>query len=211
MQNYLAKIKKEVIVSTGMATLKEIENVVNIYKKTNINNLFLLHCVSNYPCSIKSLNLKSMKLLKKFVNNRIGYSDHSEGNIASIVAVTLGAKIIEKHFTLDKSMSGPDHKASSSPEEFKSLIEEIRKTEDSLGSSVKVVQSEEYGMKKISRKSIVYSKNLTKNHVITKDDITLKRPGTGLYSDKMHIFLNKKILSDVKKDQILKPSDFDEN
>ena len=160
LHKYLATTGKPVIISTGMATIKEISSTLKIYK--NKGNIALLHCVSNYPCSITSLNLNSLKLLKKYFKCTIGYSDHSSGNLASCLSVVLGSMIIEKHFTLNKKMSGPDHKASCTPSELKNMINEIRQTELILGKEKKEKQREEKEMSKISKKSLFYNMNLKK-------------------------------------------------
>jgi N,N'-diacetyllegionaminate synthase len=199
LHNFLAKTKKKVIISTGMSSMKEIEAVLKIYKKYKNNNYSLLHCVSNYPCSDKSLNLRNILTLKKKFKCKVGFSDHSIGNQASIISVGYGASIIEKHFTLSKSLNGPDHLASSTPKEFKSLVLDINRSSKMLGSYDRKIQNEEKIMRKISRKSIIFNKNLEKGHKLRESDITLIRPGTGLGGDKIQFFLNKKLKRKVKK------------
>ena len=120
MHQYLAKKNKKVIISTGMANNKEIENCLKIYKKYSNKNFVLLHCVSNYPCSLKSLNMSVIPLMKKKYKCQIGYSDHSSGSSAAVLSFALGARVFEKHFTINKNLKGPDHKASALPEEFRS-------------------------------------------------------------------------------------------
>ena len=143
LHEYLSKTDKEVIISTGMATKDEVNDVLSIYKKNKMIKPYLLHCISNYPCSDESINLNVLNFLKTINEGRIGFSDHSVGNHATLCAIVLGAQIIEKHFTFDKNMSGPDHKASSNVKEFKSLVEDIRKMEMLLGSDEKVIYEEE--------------------------------------------------------------------
>lgn len=203
----IAKTKKNVIIATGMATLEEIEEVVNIYPERN--KITLLHCVSNYPCSNESLNLRSINTLKSKFNTNVGFSDHTIGSLASIISISLGAKVIEKHFTLDKNLPGPDHKASSTFIEFVDLVKSIRSAEIALGSSIKQCQNEEKQMLTISRKSIVYSDDLRKGEKITIDNIALKRPGTGLYSKEIKNILGKRLKHDVFKDHILNWSDLE--
>ncbi len=208
LHEFLAKKNKEVIISTGMSTLDEIKETINIYKKYKNKKFSLLHCISNYPSSDKSLNLKNIYTLKNLFKCKVGFSDHSEGNIASIIAISFGAKIIEKHFTLNNKMSGPDHKASSTPNEFLDLVNSIRRTEIMKGSYKKNVQFEEKEMRMISRKSFVYKKNFKKNHILKEKDLNLIRPGNGLTGNKIKIILNKKLKKDVFKDNLINFNDF---
>lgn len=201
MHNFLARTGKKVIISTGMSLMKEIEDVIKIYKKFKNKKYSLLHCVSNYPCSDKSLNLKNILTLKKKFKCEVGFSDHSVGNQASIVSIGYGATIIEKHFTKSKSLDGPDHLASSTPKEFQSLVSDLRRTKNMLGSLNRKIQKEEIIMRKISRKSMIYNKDLEKGYKIQNSDINLIRPGTGLTGDKIKFFLNKKLKRNVKKYQ----------
>ncbi|MDB9340923.1 N-acetylneuraminate synthase family protein [Nodularia spumigena CS-589/07] len=129
LQRYIASTGNPTIVATGMAGLGEIEQVVDLYEEVGNPNLVLLHCVSNYPCSDQSLNLRAMNTLAQAFSLPVGFSDHSEGFLAAVIAVSMGAKVIEKHFTLDKAMSGPDHRASSTPEEFAQLVQNVRRAE----------------------------------------------------------------------------------
>ena len=200
LHKYLASTGKPIIISTGMATIKEISSTLKIYNKKK-GNVSLLHCVSNYPCTLKSLNLNSLKTLKKFFNCTIGYSDHSKGNLASCLSVVLGSKIIEKHFTLDKNMVGPDHKASCTPTELKSMICDIRKTELILGREIKKKQKEENEMSKISRKSLFYSMSLKKNSLIKKNTLIALRPGYRVSPMNIPKILGKKIKCDVKMNE----------
>ena len=201
LHEYLAATNKNVIIATGMATLGEVDEALSLYEdKTNIA---LLHCVSNYPCSKESLNLRAMTTLKNTFNVQVGFSDHSIGPHAASLAVALGASIVERHFTLDKTLPGPDHKASSTPAEFRDYINYIRAAETALGSSRKQCQEEEAQMASVSRKSIVLRHGLKEGHVMTKDDLTLKRPGTGLYAREMKNILNRRVRTDLAKDHIL--------
>ena len=143
LHKYLSKTKKKIIISTGMSSLKEIKKCLKLYNKKNV---ILMHCVSSYPADEKSLNLNCLPLLKKLSSN-IGFSDHSIGNTASTVAVSLGAKVIEKHFTLDNNMKGPDHFFSLNPKKLKEFINQIRNTEKKLGLAKKECQSDERKIK----------------------------------------------------------------
>ena len=204
LHKYLARLKKPVIISTGMSNLREIENCLNIYKKFKNNKIILLHCVSNYPCSNKSLNLKSISLLQNKFKLMVGYSDHSIGNKAAIISVALGAVLIEKHFTIDRSLPGPDQKTSITPDELKKIIYEIHLTKEILGKYQKKCQKEEFEMKKISRKSLTLNRDIKKNQKIIRQFLTLKRPGTGiLFANKSKV-LGKYARKDLKKDHQIK-------
>ena len=161
LHNFLNKNAREVIISTGMSTLREISNTLKIYnkKKTKIT---LLHCVSNYPCSDRSLNLNNITTLKNTFKLPIGFSDHSGNKIAAITAMGLGCRIIERHITLSKKMKGPDHSASDDPKQFQKYVKLIRNNEQILGDFRKKIQKEEIEMLKTSRKRIYYLKDLKK-------------------------------------------------
>ena len=205
---YLAKNKKKVLISTGMSNLEEINQCVKIYKKYSNNNYVLLHCVSNYPCSLKSLNLKAISLIKERFKTKVGYSDHSNGNLAAVASVVLGASVVEKHFTINRGLPGPDQKASSTPNEFSKMVREIRKTELILGKKIKKCQKEELQMSKVSRKSLTLIKNLKKMQVLKRNYLKLKRPGTGIYFNKIDKLLGKKARKDFKKNYQIKEKDF---
>lgn len=197
LQRYIASACKPTIVATGMACLGEIEQVVDLYEEVGNPNLLLLHCVSNYPCSDQSLNLRAMKTLAQAFSLPVGFSDHSEGFLAAVVAVSMGAKVIEKHFTLDKAMSGPDHRASSTPEEFAQLVQYVRRTEVMLGSSRKTCQPEERQMAMVSRKSIVLARSMQVGEEVTLSDIRMMRPGTGLGSSLIPKVIGQKVRKDL--------------
>lgn len=193
LQKFIASCGKPSIVATGMASLGEIEKVCDIYRNVNNNDLILLHCVSNYPCADESINMSVMKTLNQAFQIPVGYSDHSVGNTAAILATTFGAKVIEKHFTLDKKLPGPDHRASSTPDEFSELVLQVRRAEKMLGNPVKKCQSEELQMAEVSRKSIVLSKELKAGEVVAQECLALKRPGTGVSSVYLDYFIGKKV------------------
>lgn len=210
LQAFIASTGKISIVSTGMATLGETEEVVNIYRKYgNHDKLVLLHCVSNYPCTHESLNLKVIQTLKKAFQTEIGFSDHSVGPLASALAVALGATVVEKHFTLDKNLPGPDHKASSTPDEFKELVDTIRQAEVSLGSQYKECQEEEREMGEVSRKSLTLVRPVKKGEQIIEEHLTLKRPGTGLRGNFNKYILGQKAKRDLEANTKLSLADID--
>ena len=207
LQKFLASTGKPVVVATGMASLGEIEYVTNIFQEASNENIVLLHCVSNYPCSDASINLKAMNTLKKAFQLPVGFSDHSKGSLAACLSVAFGAKVIEKHFTLDKSMEGPDHRASSSPKEFSDLVKNVRRAETILGSLKKHCQEEERQMASVSRKSIVLSKDCSRGTILEERHLVLRRPGTGILSHHLSGFIGAVLKSDLPAGAMLKWSD----
>ena len=203
----ISSFNKKTIVSTGMCTLHEINKITNIFSKKK--NLSLLHCTSLYPCPSEECNLLSItKLKKKFKNIEIGFSDHTLGTTAAPAAVALGAKIIEKHITINNSMIGPDHKASLNFKNFSKMVEKIREIEKLMGKEVKKPTSgEKKNIKKI-RRGLVYKRNLDKNYIIKKNDLALKRPLLGLEPDGENKVLGKKLKKNVLEDQPVKIRDF---
>ncbi len=207
---YIAKKNKPIILSTGMCVIQEIEEAVEWIEKTGNKEISLLHCTSNYPTSFDEVNMNSMITLKNRFSYRIGYSDHTEGIIIPIMAVSLGAKIIEKHFTLDRNMEGPDHKASLNPTEFKTMVDSIRNIETAFGSYVKQPTDNEKKTMLAARKSIVITKDLKKGYVLRKEDLCIKRPGNGVAPKYLDHFINKKIMHDMEQDSIIKLTDIEE-
>lgn len=182
---YLRKIgsfKNEVILSTGMATLGEIEAAIDILIKagTKKENITVLHCNTEYPTPFEDVNLLSMKTISKAFGVKVGYSDHTKGIEVPIAAVSLGAEIIEKHFTLDRNLPGPDHKASLDPKELKEMVLAIRNIEKALGNGIKKPSASETKNIVIARKSIVAKTKIKKGELFTEDNLTTKRPGNGL-------------------------------
>lgn len=211
LQKYLASTKKPVIIATGMATIGEIDTVVDIYRQEQNENICLLHCVSNYPCSNESLNLKAMTTLAASFQLPVGFSDHSIGDMAAGLSIALNAKVIEKHFTLDKSMPGPDHKASSTPDEFRLLVNTIRLAELMLGSPHKKCQPEEMQMAMVSRKSLVATRNISAGEIIKESDLGLKRPGTGLMAAEQDRLIGRKTTRAIPLNKLISWLDVEEN
>ncbi len=178
----IAKLNKQIILSTGMADLGEIEDALDILVKygTHVENITVLHCTTEYPAPFSEVNLNAIKTIKKAFKVNIGYSDHTKGFEIPIAAVALGAKIIEKHFTLDRNMEGPDHKASLEPDELKKMISAIRNVEIALGSGIKKPSPSEIKNIEIARKSIISINKIIKGEAFTEKNIGIKRPGTGL-------------------------------
>jgi N-acetylneuraminate synthase len=199
--------KKPLILSVGMSTISEIRKTIEFYKKKKMSKITLLHCVSNYPCSPKSLNLKTMLKLKKLFKLPVGFSDHSKGNSAAILAVGLGATMIEKHFTINKNLSGPDHKASASPKEFSTFVKTIREAEMIFGDDQKKCQLEEKEMRSIARKSITLKKSMKRGEIIRYRDIVMKRPGTGLNGQKINTVIGRKLKKNFKRDYQIRKQD----
>lgn len=182
---YLKKIasyKEPVILSTGMCELSDIENVINLLIANGVpkDKITVLHCNTEYPTPMKDVNLKAMLEIKEKFGVKIGYSDHTEGIEVPIAAVALGATVIEKHFTLDKNMEGPDHKASLEPSELKAMVKSIRNIEQALGTGHKTVSDSERKNIEIARKSIVAAKDIKEGEIFTEENITVKRPGNGI-------------------------------
>lgn len=182
---YLKKIasyKEPVILSTGMCELSDIENAINVLVANGVSKdtITVLHCNTEYPTPMKDVNLKAMLEIKEKFGVEIGYSDHTEGIEVPIAAVALGATVIEKHFTLDKNMEGPDHKASLEPSELKAMVKSIRNIEQALGSGHKTISESERKNIEIARKSIVAAKDIKEGDIFTEDNITVKRPGNGI-------------------------------
>lgn len=177
---YIAKANKPMIVSTGMSNLQEVGSAVRAIKDNGNNKISLLHCTSNYPTAYEDVNLNAMITLKNEFKLPVGYSDHTKGIEIPIAAVAMGARIIEKHFTLDKNMEGPDHKASLTPQELNQMVFSIRNIEKALGTGIKECNKAEENTKKIARKSIVASKGIKGGEIITYSNIAFKRPGGGL-------------------------------
>ena len=210
LQRYIASTGVPTIVATGMATLGEIEEVTRIYEEANNPHLILLHCVSNYPCSDMSLNLRAMQTMTRAFSLPIGFSDHSEGYLAAVASVALGGRVIEKHFTLDKSLPGPDHKASSNPDEFYDLVRSVRRVEVMLGRGHKSCQPEERQMAKLARKSLVLRRSLHAGQRLTHSDLELKRPGMGISASFLPEILDKVVRRDLSAGYRLKWADLEE-
>jgi N,N'-diacetyllegionaminate synthase len=204
---HIAQKKTPVILSTGMAVIDEINEAVETIKKEGNNEIVLLHCTTNYPCSLENVNLKAINTLKKEFGLLVGYSDHTEGIIVSAMAVVLGACVIEKHFTLDKSLQGPDHKASLEPKELKELVKLIRETEKILGNGLKVPMESEKENTPIARKSIVAARDIKEGEMIKEDMLAIKRPGTGILPKHINEVVGRMAIKEIKKDSLLALSD----
>ena len=200
----IGKLNKKVIMSTGMANLSEIESALDILTKAGTKDITVLHCNTEYPTPMEDVNLKAMKIIKNAFKVTVGYSDHTLGIEVPVAAVAMGAKVIEKHFTLDKKMEGPDHRASLEPEELKSMIEAIRNIEKAKGTGIKKPSKSEKKNKTVARKSIVAKRDIKKGEVFKKDNLIIKRPGTGISPMKWDKVLGKIAKRDFEEDELIK-------
>jgi N,N'-diacetyllegionaminate synthase len=207
LHEVIASFKKFTIISTGMASQEEIHAVVNIYKK-NECPFALLHTTSQYPTPIENANLKRISVLREKFNCEVGFSDHTQGSTAAIVATGLGANIFEKHFTLDSNLDGPDHKASANPKQLKQYIDDIRLADLALGDPGFTRTKDEEGMALTSRKSLHTSKELIKGHIITLEDMKLTRPGSGLYWSQKNLILGRVLDKDLPENSLIQLEDF---
>jgi len=201
-----ASLFKKVILSTGMATIDEIKDAINVFTEAGIKKkqITILHCNTEYPTPMEDVNLFAMIHIQKIFGTKIGYSDHTLGIEVPIAAVALGATIIEKHFTLDKNMEGPDHKASLEPNELKSMVLAIRNIEKAIsGSGVKEVSNSERKNIEIARKSIVATKKISKGEIFTEDNLGVKRPGTGISPMKWDEVIGKVSKKDFSEDELI--------
>jgi len=201
----LGKFNKKIILSSGMSNMMEIKKALKILinNGTVKKNITVLHCHSGYPTSFEDVNLFAMQEIKRKLNIEIGYSDHTNGIEVSLAAVSLGAKIIEKHFTLNKLDKGPDHKASLDPVEFKSLVESIRNIEKCFGTNIKIATRAEKSNMLVVRKSLIASKDIKIGEKFTSDNIAVKRPGTGISPMNWYKFIGKKAKKNFKKDSLI--------
>jgi len=192
-----------VILSTGMCEMQEIEDAINILKRKGNENITLLHCNTQYPTPMRDVNLRAMLTLNERFELPVGLSDHSVGIEVPIAAVALGAEVIEKHLTLSREMEGPDHKASIEPDELFSMVKSIRNIELAMGIGEKHVTDSERGNIAVARKSIVASKIISKGQVFTQDNITTKRPGTGISPMKWYDVLGTVAKRDFDEDELI--------
>lgn len=201
----MGKLNKEIVLSTGMADMGEIEDALDILYLggTAKENLTVLHANTEYPTPMSDVNLRAMKTIGRSFDVKYGYSDHTLGIEVPIAAVALGARIIEKHFTLDKEMEGPDHKASLAPEELKDMVRSIRNIEVALGSVVKKASKSEEKNKVIARKTIVASREIAKGEDFTKENIVTKRAGDGLSPMLWDVVIGRQATQNYEPDDLI--------
>jgi N,N'-diacetyllegionaminate synthase len=200
---HIAEKQRPVILSTGMATVGEIEETLEVIKKTGNKNIILLHCTSNYPPALTDVNLNAMDTMAQQFGTIIGYSDHTSGIPITLAAVAKGARVIEKHITLDRSAKGPDHLASVEPHELKEMVVGIRMIEQALGNSAKKPVEAEKEVAAALRRSVVSTMPISKGTVITKEMVAIKRPGTGLAPKYIDTIIGRKVQRDISKDELI--------
>ena len=210
--HYLASKGRPVILSTGMSNLAEVEQAVNTLRNEGLKEKFiLLHCTSEYPAPINEVNLRAILTLEKAFNCPVGFSDHTPNIGASPWAVAIGACVIEKHFTLDRTMKGPDHRASLEPDELKNLVKTIRDVELAMGDGVKQPMASEIANKPMMQKSLVVKRMMKAGEIITKDNLICKRPGLGISPSWFDHIVGQRAKIDLPINKILKLSDIDWN
>jgi len=200
---YVARKRRPVIISTGMATLAEIERAVETVRAEGNEQIVLLHCVSIYPPEYDTIHLCNMATLQQAFGVPVGFSDHTMGTAIPLAAIALGACMIEKHFTIDQDMEGWDHSISANPEQLKTIVEEGRHIVTALGDSERTVSAAETEKRKKFRRSLVTTRRLQCGHVLTESDLDAKRPGTGIRPDEVDYVLGRRLALDVDADQVL--------
>lgn len=199
----IAKLNKPIILSTGMSSIEEVDLAIKIIKEYNKSKLTILHCTTEYPSPYKDINLNAMLTIKNKFNIDVGYSDHTKGIDIPIAATALGAKVVEKHFTLNKNMIGPDHKASLEPQELKAMVTSIRNIEIALGDGIKKPAESEIKNISVARKSIIASKSIKAGEIFTTENITVKRPGHGISPMNWFNVIGKKAKKDFNEDELI--------
>jgi N,N'-diacetyllegionaminate synthase len=202
---YIGQQNEKVFLSTGMCELAEVEFAIKILinSGTQKEKITVLHCTSAYPAPMTDINLNAMQTIQKAFNVSVGYSDHSQGIEVAIAAVALGASVIEKHFTIDKSLPGPDHKASLEPDELRRMIIGIRSIEQAMGNGIKRVMPSEISNQLIARKSIVTKVNIQKGEIFSYENLTTKRPGTGVSPLRIDEIIGTKSDRDYLEDELI--------
>ncbi len=200
---YLAQKEKPLILSTGMSTLAEVAEAIEVIIAAGNQQLYLLHCVTEYPAPFAEINLKAMLTLENAFGFPVGYSDHTEGIEVAVAAVALGARIIEKHFTLSRDMAGPDHKASLEPHELRAMVEAIRNVEDSLGNGVKMPAPCEMKNMAVARKSVVARRDIASGERISRENVAIKRPGHGIQPKDIDKVMGLMVTTDVAADSVI--------
>lgn len=199
----LAKTGKPVIMSTGMCDMSEIKAAIDALSDNGTKEIKLLHCNTEYPTPFEDVNLLAMQTMRDKFGLEVGYSDHTKGIEVPVAAVALGATVIEKHFTLDRNMEGPDHKASLEPDELKEMVSNIRHIEQALGTGDKTPSPSEIKNKAVARKSIVAKQKIRKGDILTEANITVKRPGTGISPMSWFDVLGTKAVKDFEEDEMI--------
>lgn len=200
---HVAHKHRPMIVSTGMADLEEVRAAVEVIGRTGNSNLVLLHCVSSYPTMPENVNLRAMHALSEVFDVPVGFSDHTLGIEVAVAAVALGASVIEKHLTLDKTLPGPDHRASLEPDEFARMVRSIRSVQSALGDGQKRPSPEEANTAAVARKSLVSTRALERGTVLTGADVAIRRPGTGLAPKLRSQVIGRVLRHDISAGEVL--------
>lgn len=193
--------KLPIIISSGMSTLAEVDTALAELRNAGATDIILLHCTTNYPCPMQDVNLKAILTLKEAFKIPVGYSDHTEGIEVPVAAVAMGAKVIEKHFTLDRNMEGPDHLASTEPVEFKKMVDSIRNIEKALGTGEKLPTKSEIDISKVVLKRCVASKKIKTGEIFNENNLTVKRNDKGLPAKYWDLLIGKKAIKDYEIDE----------
>lgn len=199
----IANLNKPVILSTGMSTMEDIRSAIKALKENGAAELTVLHCTTEYPTPFEDVNLRAMNTIKEEFGVKVGYSDHTKGIEVPIAAVALGATVIEKHFTLDRNMEGPDHKASLEPNELKAMVDSIRHIELALGNGMKQPAESEKKNMAVARKSIIASKEIKAGEIFTENNLTVKRPGDGISPMRWFDIIGKPAPRDFEEDELI--------
>ncbi|MBE5946743.1 MAG: N-acetylneuraminate synthase [Lachnospiraceae bacterium] len=199
----IANTGKKVYLSTGMSNIQEVESAFELLKASGTKDITLLHCTTEYPAPMEEVNLNVLTTLKERFDCAVGYSDHTKGIEVVVAAVVLGATVVEKHFTLDKNMEGPDHKASLEPHELKYMVECIRNIEIAMGDGEKKPTKSELKNKTVARKSIVAKSNILKGEVLSEDNLTTKRPGNGISPMRWNEIIGTVANRDYEEDELI--------
>lgn len=199
----IAKTGKDVILSTGMSTLEEVDDALEALSGNGAGKITLLHCTTNYPTPMQDVNLNAMLTLRDYCKCDVGYSDHTQGIEVPIAAVAMGATVIEKHFTLDRNMEGPDHKASIEPNELIAMVRAIRNIEQAMGDGIKRPSPSENANIDVVRKSIVASKNIKVGDKLTEENLTTKRPGSGVNPMQWTEVIGTQAIRDFAEDELI--------
>lgn len=199
----IAETRKPIILSTGMSTLEEISSAIAVLNEHGAGEITLLHCTTEYPAPIEDVNLRAMETMRQKFGLKVGYSDHTQGIEVPVAAVAMGACVIEKHFTLDRNMEGPDHKASLEPDELAAMVKAIRNVERALGDGIKTPSPSEIKNIPIARKSIVAKKKILKGELLTEENITTKRPGNGISPMRWNDVLGTRAVRDFCEDELI--------
>ena len=199
----LARTGKPVVMSTGMCDMEEIEAAIKVLRENGTKEIKLLHCNTEYPTPFEDVNLRAMQTMRDQFEVEVGYSDHTSGIEVPIAAAALGATVIEKHFTLDRKMEGPDHKASLEPDELAAMVTSIRNIEKALGSLDKTPSLSEIKNKAVARKSIVAKFDIKAGEKFTEENITVKRPGTGISPMRWYDILGNSAIRDFHEDELI--------